>query len=130
MTIWETTNGTCTGNTSGQCTHWPEAVDVYVGNTWDGNFSNLNLSTNWTSLGTLGNAVASGSSGGTLNTGTGTFQYLLLIDKGLSTSSPQDGFDVAMVKVSAVPIPAAFWLFGSALLGMISLGRRHTSKSA
>ena len=27
--------------------------------------------------------------------------------------------------ISAVPLPAAFWLFGSALIGFIALSRRH-----
>lgn len=32
------------------------------------------------------------------------------------------------VQVTAVPLPAAFWLFGSALLGLIGIGRRRAVK--
>lgn len=33
---------------------------------------------------------------------------------------------LALVKVSAVPVPAAVWLFGSGLLGLIGVARRKT----
>jgi hypothetical protein len=33
---------------------------------------------------------------------------------------------VITVTTSAVPVPAAFWLLGSGLLGMVSITRRHT----
>lgn len=131
VTIWETTFGSCSRNGSNQCTHWPEAVDVYAGNTWNKDFSILSdlSSHGWTLLGELGNAQASGANGGSLQAN-GTFNFLLLIDKGLATSSPKDGFDVAKVSVTAVPVPGAVWLFGSALVGMIGLGRRHAAKNA
>lgn len=34
------------------------------------------------------------------------------------------GLDNVQVEISAVPVPAAVWLFGSGLLGLIGLGRR------
>ena len=33
------------------------------------------------------------------------------------------------VSVSSVPVPAAVWLFGSALLGLTGLKRKSTSRS-
>ncbi len=36
-----------------------------------------------------------------------------------------DKFKIKSVTVSTVPLPAAAWLFGSALLGMIGIGRRR-----
>ncbi|MBK1719688.1 VPLPA-CTERM sorting domain-containing protein [Thiocystis violacea] len=36
-----------------------------------------------------------------------------------------DGFKLKSVTVSAVPIPAAAWLFGSALLGVVGIGYRR-----
>jgi hypothetical protein len=43
-------------------------------------------------------------------------------------SSNQYGFDYASLNgtVSAVPVPAAIWLFGSGLLGLIGISRRKT----
>jgi hypothetical protein len=122
--IWETTFNTCSATASGTCSHWPEKVSVFAGNSWDFNnpdFLALDTST-WTSLGVLGNADAQG--GGILTT-SGVFNYLLLVDNGLTTPNPKDGFDVARVSVSAVPIPAAGWLFGSALIGLAAAARRR-----
>lgn len=39
-----------------------------------------------------------------------------------------DSIDSYQLKISAVPIPAAIWLFGSALIGMIGFGRRRSIK--
>jgi len=42
------------------------------------------------------------------------------------TSGPVTGANLAMVtNVSAVPVPAAAWLFGSGLLGLIGVARRQ-----
>ncbi len=40
----------------------------------------------------------------------------------LTSSQVQTNFD--NVRLSAVPLPAAAWLFGSALLGLVAVGRR------
>jgi hypothetical protein len=42
-----------------------------------------------------------------------------------STSQFPQGIGTATVTTSAVPIPAAAWLFGSGLLGLISVARRR-----
>jgi len=39
---------------------------------------------------------------------------------------PHDGY-VLNIQASPVPVPAAVWLFGSGLLGVLSLGRRRTT---
>lgn len=36
-------------------------------------------------------------------------------------------YEVASVEVSPVPLPAAAWLFGSALLGLVGVGRRRNN---
>jgi len=36
----------------------------------------------------------------------------------------------ASVEVSAVPVPAAVWLFGSGLIGLVGIARRRTPQSA
>lgn len=132
VTIWETTNGACTDPSgSGICNQWKEQVRVYAGNSWDSNFAELDLTPGggWTELGQLGNFDA--RNGGTLNA-SGVFRYLLLVDLGLRPQNlnfTEDGFDVAKVSVSAVPIPAAGWLFGSALIGLAAVSRRKKVRS-
>ena len=37
----------------------------------------------------------------------------------------RDGFGFALVRTATVPIPAAIWLFGTALIGMASLKRKQ-----
>lgn len=79
--------------------------------------------------------------GGSVNLGSlvgdGNAEYIMLIDSRLaggfsiggnaqvqdgSGSLPMYGFKVG---VSTVPVPAAAWLFGSAMLGLVSMGRRR-----
>lgn len=38
-------------------------------------------------------------------------------------------FDAASVNVSAVPVPAAVWLFGSGLIGLAGVARRRSAKA-
>ncbi|MBK1645288.1 hypothetical protein CKO25_11685 [Thiocapsa imhoffii] len=123
--IWEATFGSCTSTAAGTCSHWPEKVSVFGGNDWDFDAPNFNLDfSQWTQIGELGNAQAQG--GGILSTDS-VFQYLLLVDQGLPTSAPRDGFDVARVAVNPVPIPAAGWLFGSVLIGLAAVARRRNA---
>lgn len=44
----------------------------------------------------------------------------------LFTSVVVDSFNGATVNVSAVPVPAAAWLFGSGLIGLVGIARRKT----
>jgi len=55
--------------------------------------------------------------GGNLSTGNGPFTYKLSI--GIPGSSPG-----AVIAPEIVPIPAAAWLFGSALIGLVGIRRR------
>ena len=48
--------------------------------------------------------------------------YLITFDSGVTAEL--QGVDLTP---SPVPVPAAFWLFGSALFGMVSVGRRKLS---
>jgi len=58
----------------------------------------------------------------------GIFQYVLEFSGGFSGSVIRDGNVFALVvrsgDVSAVPIPAAIWLFGSGFIGLIGVARR------
>jgi hypothetical protein len=38
-------------------------------------------------------------------------------------------FNITVSSVSAVPVPAAFWLFGTALIGFVGMSRRTSVKS-
>ncbi|MCQ8181607.1 hypothetical protein NP603_10840 [Methylomonas sp. SURF-1] len=54
--------------------------------------------------------------------------YLLAVGGACPTGVCADvgakGFKAINANVSAVPVPGALWLFGSAMLGSIGLGRR------
>ncbi len=43
---------------------------------------------------------------------------------GRTTQGEDHEFSLQSLTISAVPVPAAFWLFGTALIGFISLSRR------
>ena len=45
------------------------------------------------------------------------------------TSVDGDGDVILNIQVSAVPVPAAIWLFGTALIGFIGISRRTTVKA-
>lgn len=46
------------------------------------------------------------------------------------TSAGQLTYSIAGAAVSEVPVPAALWLFGSGLLGLVGIGRRKSSVAA
>jgi len=46
------------------------------------------------------------------------------MDAGLSNIQPYGSY---LVSASAVPVPAAVWLFGSGLIGLIGVARRKKS---
>ncbi len=105
--------------TFGTVSNWPESLQVFAG---DGGTFQL--------VGVLTNSAAQG--GGALSlAGLGTFDTIRLIDTSpLSSSGQSDssgalgGFDVDAVRISPVPLPAAAWLFGSALIGFVTIARR------
>jgi hypothetical protein len=66
-------------------------------------------------------ALAYLNNDGTIST-TATNLVLFTLDD--SGAGPDDNHDDYVGIVSAVPIPAAAWLFGSALLGLAGVGRR------
>jgi len=57
---------------------------------------------------------------GVPNVGSAAFPFKVQIDN-IAVSAPQ---------VTSVPVPAAVWMFGSGLLGLLSLGRRKPALSA
>jgi hypothetical protein len=46
----------------------------------------------------------------------------------LFSTKPQDALHIDRIQYSPVPIPAAVWLFGSGLLGLIEFARRLSDK--
>jgi hypothetical protein len=59
-----------------------------------------------------------------IGVGDGTYQLLIL----LAPTSSSFTFDVALSNVAqgVVPVPAAVWLFGSALMGLVGVARRKS----
>ena len=73
----------------------------------------------WTNIGVVGAIAPAGTASVQLTLITGNF-----------AGDPAGGaprFDEAFLEVSAVPIPAAVWLFGSGLIGLIGIARRRRS---
>lgn len=75
----------------------PSSLDVVIQNAL------LNLSTQW---------------------GVGQNLYLRWVDDNANTLSPDQVIGINDVTVSAVPIPAAAWLLGTGLVGLVALRRR------
>lgn len=89
-----------------------ERVIISVGLAADGPF---------TQVATLSNAAAQG--GATVSFNSDPFRYVKLLDNS-PVRAGRDGFDVAEISFSAVPLPAAGLLLGGALFGLGALRRR------
>lgn len=134
--IWDPAAGNCNSKGKG-CSNQTGKVSVFAGNTWNFDASGFPIDqSQWTLLGALGPSDV--RNGFTFKT-TGVFQYLLIVDHGTGVGRFSDGFDVARVSVlaaptssviTAVPIPAAGWLFVSGLLGLAAFARRRRAHRA
>lgn len=93
-----------------------EAVYIYVSDTLDFSEPAVGYVTNQGDLTT------------TLSFSTDSFRYVKLVDNS-SRGYNRDGFDLAEISFSAVPVPAAGLLLGGALLGFGAV-RRRGKKSA
>ena len=107
--------------TVGEYLEFSFTQDVMVDNIWfnnnhDGGFD----PTDKVTIGLAEYAVMTGYADGP--NGIGSF-FLMAGDK-LKVAYNNEEFYVSGMAVSAVPVPAAIWLFGSALLGFVGLGRR------
>lgn len=103
--------------TGGTVSSYNESVDVYA--------SVDNSAGSYSLVGQITNLAAQG--GGTVVfSNNGPFSFLKLVDTSTQTG---DGFDVDAIGVSQVPVPAAAWLFGSALLGLSGVARRKKAKA-
>jgi hypothetical protein len=137
--LWEVTPG-CSGTVGAlTCSNEPELVQVLVGNVFD--FSRPQIAANrdaafaeimanFISIGSYGNKETQVPGGGPFPTNTGldlTWSYLVLIDRSgaLVGASNVDGYDVAVVRVSAVPVPASAPLLAAATLSLAGLFRRR-----
>ena len=84
-----------------------ETADVYVGN-----------GVTWTLIASLKNHLSTNFSAA------GIFTQLKIVDTSNAKGATFDGFDIDSVQVSPVPVPAAGFLLGGALLGLGALRRR------
>lgn len=71
------------------------------------------------------NTLLAVDTGWTLTSATGINELGQIVGTGLTADGDQHAF---LLTPSAVPIPASIWLFGSGLVGLISLSRRKNSK--
>ncbi len=132
--IWDPASGDC--NSAGRgCSSQTGQVSVFASNTWNVDASGFPIDpSQWTLLGALGQSDT--RNGHTLVT-TGVFRYLLIVDHGTGTGRFNDGFDIGRVsvlpaasRIAPVPIPAAGWLFGGGLIGLVAFARRRRAHRA
>ncbi len=116
-----TSPGTLIEVTNGNVAGWPESVDILVGNDGDpGSFFKV---------GSLDNTAAQ-NPGGQFTFAGGPFDTVRLIDTSSSPApngSTEGGWDIAAVRVSAVPVPAAMPLLlaGVGALGIAARRKRR-----
>lgn len=82
----------------------------------------------FTQVATIENDEAQAPSGATLTFASAPFRYVKLVDFS-PVRAGRDGFDVAEISFSPVPVPAAGLLLGGALLGAGALRRRKAKKA-
>ena len=90
-------------------------TDILAGGTGAG------LTSSWTNFGAVNLTAGSDVSGGV----TVEFTAICGADAGCFSNLGIDN-----VSVSAVPVPAAVWLFGSGLLGLVGVARRKKAQAA
>jgi hypothetical protein len=106
------------------------------GNVWgastggNGGSTNLYGESNGVSQAGNGLGTSLGLFGVTGNNGTGTVQSYLLGDNLTLTSTGALSIGSTSTTPPTVPLPAAVWLFGSGLLGLLGVGRRRTATQA
>jgi hypothetical protein len=99
------------------------------GNVWgantgsNGGSTNLYGASNGVTQAGIGLGSSTGLFGLTGNAGTGQLQSYVLGDNLMLSST-------GALSVSSVPLPAAVWLFGSGLLGLLGVGRRRAATQA
>jgi hypothetical protein len=78
-------------------------------------------------LGSDSGGITFNCTGALTGTGSCTAEHLITVPEdsaGFAGQYAQWDFDVQVTGVSTVPVPAAAWLFGSAILGLVGVGRR------
>jgi len=97
---------------------YPEYANVYVGDIFSTNLSDFTFAE------LIKNDL--GSISIDLSSITGSpFRYVLLQDATAQNNGINgDGFEIDAVAVHPVPLPAAAWLLGSGLLGLVAVRRR------
>lgn len=104
---------------SGTCTGHPESVDVLVSDTYTWGSGDT---TGFTKVGEIGNADA--QNGATVN---GSGRYIALLDTTVQGGGSFDGFDVDVVYVQQIPLPAAGWMLLTAIGGFFMAGRKRAA---
>lgn len=117
-----TSPGTLIEVTNGTVSNWPESVDIYVGN--DGDAGSFFM------VGSLDNTAAQ-NPGGEFTFAGGPFDTVRLVDTSTFPTSGSGGWDIAAVRVSAVPVPAALPLLvaGIGAFGFIARRKRKAAQA-
>lgn len=92
-------------------------VDFWFNNNHDGGFDMGDQVT----IAGMAYAVSEGYAGGANGIGS----FFVAAGNALRVEFNNEQFYVSGMKVSAVPVPAAVWLFGTALAGLLGFGRRR-----
>ena len=75
----------------------------------------------------VGTFTAFSSVGGSFDATGGTLTSVSINGSGSQSATTDTTYNISNVNVSAVPLPAAAWLFGSGLVGLAGVARRRRS---
>ena len=96
--------------------------NLWFNNSHDGGFDSADKVT----IDGVGYDVTTGYAGD----GNGIGSFSLSAGQILEIAYNNEEFYVSAMEVSAVPVPAAIWLFGTALIGLVGFGKRKVGVSA
>lgn len=125
ISLWEITFNCVLGGIV--CDIWPEAVDVYVGQSYNfGSHDIDDVLDDFQRIGQVTNGVAQY---GTELSITDNFTYLALIDVSEQFNGPSsEGWDVDAIGVTAVPEPSSLSLFGLSFIILCVSAKRRAQK--
>ncbi len=107
----------------------PTNISIYDNSDYKGHgYDELYMTSSTDPLGSYMDIISLGDSwfsGDALPAGLPDYYFENVLSLGSEIVSPGDFVDYHLVTVSAVPVPPAIWLFGSALAGFVGWSRRR-----
>ncbi|KJV05827.1 hypothetical protein [Methylocucumis oryzae] len=123
-------------DSSGQVS-WLLSSDLatYVLSLSSGSSTATNVDINWVKVFDSGNNLVASTAAAGFNSQLSLTFYLSLVSQPFKvvvdyTAGLQGSLHAVTLTVAQTPVPAAIWLFGSALLGLVSVSRRKAGLSA